>query len=336
MAGLLTDIDPERDIPTIDDVRDAARRIAGVAVRTPILHAHALDEMAGGRVLVKAEPLQRTGSFKFRGAYNRLSLIAPGDRAAGVIACSSGNHAQGVAEAARLLGMPATIVMPFDAPAIKRSRTLRSGATIVDYDRATQDRDTVTLALAKELGATLVHPYDDAGVIAGQGTVGLEIAEYCIDAGIQPDVVVVPAGGGGLAAGTGLAVSDAMPGVLLVTAEPEGFDDHARSFAAGTHVANERKSGSIADALLAQTPGIRSFAMNRGRYAHGAAVSDDDLLAAVAAAANELKLIVEPGGAAALAAVLTRKVDLQGRTAVVVASGGNIDPAILARALGAG
>lgn len=336
MAGLLTGLAAEHDVPTIDDVRAAARRLEGVAVCTPILHSYALDEIAGGRVLVKAEPLQRTGSFKFRGAYNRLSLIASGDRAAGVVACSSGNHAQGVAEAARLLGMPATIVMPFDAPTIKRARTLRSGATIVDYDRATQDRDTVTFALADELGATLVHPYDDAGVIAGQGTVGLEITEHCSEVGIRPDLVLVPAGGGGLAAGTGLAVSDAMSGVVLITAEPEGFDDHARSFAAGTHVANAEKSGSIADALLAQTPGIRSFAMNRDRYAYGTTVSDADLLAAVAMAANELKLIVEPGGAAALAAVLTRKLDLKGRTAVVVASGGNIDPAMLTRALGAG
>ena len=334
MAGLLTDIAAERDIPTMVDVRAAAARLLGVAVRTPILHAHVLDEIAGGRVFVKAEPLQRTGSFKFRGAYNRLSLIAPEARTAGVVACSSGNHAQGVAEAARLLGTPATIVMPFDAPAIKRSRTLRSGARIVDYDRATEDRDEVTNALADELGATLVHPYDDAGVIAGQGTVGLEIAEDCISAGIRPDVVIVPAGGGGLAAGIGLAVSDAMPGVALVTAEPEGFDDHARSFAAGTHVANDRMSGSLADAILTQTPGRRSFAMNHGRYAYGTAVSDDEMLAAVATAANELKLIVEPGGAAALAAVLARKVDLQGRTAVVVVSGGNIDPAMLARALG--
>ena len=336
MAGLLTEIAPEHDIPGIDDVRAAAARLLGIAVRTPILHAPALDDMAGGRVLVKAEPLQRTGSFKFRGAFNRLSLIAPEDRAAGVVACSSGNHAQGVAEAARLLGMPATIVMPIDAPAIKRSRTLRSGATVVDYDRTTQDRDAVTRALADELGATLVHPYDDAGVIAGQGTVGLEIAEDCIAAGIQPDLVLVPAGGGGLAAGIGLAISDAMPDVTLVTAEPEGFDDHARSFAAGTHVANDGMAGSLADAILTPTPGIRSFAMNKGRYAFGTAVSDDDLLAAVATAANELKLVAEPGGAAALAAILARKVDLQGRTAVVVVSGGNIDPAMLARALGVG
>mgnify|MGYP003117613348 CR=1 FL=1 len=336
MDGLLTEIPAENDIPTIEDVHAAAARILGFAVRTPILHAHILDEMAGGRVLVKAEPLQRTGSFKFRGAYNRLSLIPQEARSAGVVACSSGNHAQGVAEAARLLGMPATIVMPSDAPAIKRGRTQRSGATVVDYDRATQDRDAVTRALADELGATLVHPYDDAGVIAGQGTIGLEIAEDCGAAGIRPDFVIVPAGGGGLAAGTGLAISHAMPGVTLVTAEPEGFDDYARSLAAGRHVANERMSGSLADAILTQTPGKRSFAMNHGRYAYGTAVSDDDMLAAVAVAANELKLIVEPGGAAALAAVLTRKVDLQGRTAVVVASGGNIDPAMLARALGVG
>ncbi|WP_018698304.1 threonine ammonia-lyase [Amorphus coralli] len=336
MAGPVTDIDPETDLPTVDEVRAAAGRIAGHAQRTPLLNAAPLDDRAGGRVLVKAEALQRTGSFKFRGAFNRLSMIPEAERAAGVIACSSGNHAQGVAEAARLLGMPATIVMPADAPAIKRARTIRSGATVVDYDRATENRDAVTRALRDELGATLVHPFDDRGVIAGQGTVGLEIVEDCAAAGIRPDLVLVPTAGGGLAGGIGLAVRDAFPEAELVTVEPVGFDDYARSFAAGERVANERMSGSIADALLAPMPGVRNFALNRARYAYGVAVNDADLLEAVAAAANELKLILEPGGAAALAAVLTKTVDLKGRTAVVVGSGGNIDPAMLARALEAG
>ncbi|MEW5420859.1 threonine/serine dehydratase [Amorphus sp. 3PC139-8] len=321
------------DLPTIEDIRDAARRLAGYAVRTPLLQAEALNVQAGGRVFVKAESLQRTGSFKFRGAYNRLSLIPEPERPAGVIARSSGNHAQGVAEAARLLGMPATIVMPSDAPAIKRARTLRSGARLVDYDRAREDRDAVAEALGRELGATQVHPFDDPGVIAGQGTVGLEIVETLSERGIHPDLVLVPAGGGGLTAGVGLAVKAAWPEVALVTVEPEGFDDQARSFQTGQRQSNTRLTGSIADALLSPTPGRLTFEINRHQVAYGVSVDDAALLAAMAAAASELKAILEPGGAAALAALLHRAVDLQGRTAVVIASGGNVDPQMFARAL---
>lgn len=332
MAGLLTG-EPAAPIPTIADIRDAASRLAGFAVLTPLLGSDALDAEVGGRVLVKAEALQRTGSFKFRGAYNRLSLVPEAERAKGVVACSSGNHAQGVAEAARLLKMPATIVMPTDAPAIKRARTLRSGARIVDYDRATEDRDVVTTALAERLGATLVHPYDDPGVIAGQGTVGLEIVESCRASGIKPDLVLVPAGGGGLTAGTGLAIKAAWPDTEIVTVEPEGFDDQARSFAAGERLGNPQMSGSIADALMAPTPGRLTFEINRHQVAYGVSVSDAALLQAMAVAANELKLVLEPGGAATLAAVLSGAIELAGRTTVVVASGGNVDPELLCRAL---
>jgi threonine dehydratase len=323
-------------VPTIDDVHRAAGRIAGVAVRTPLVANPILDERTGGRVFLKCEVLQRTGSFKFRGAYNAVAAMNATERGHGVVAVSSGNHAQGVAEAARLYGIPATIVMPADAPRIKRERTERSGARIVPYDRTSEDREKVAAEVIGRDGGTLIHPYNDRNVIAGQGTIGLEIAEDCRATGVTPDMVAVPCSGGGLSAGVGLALRDAYPGIAVMLVEPEGFDDYARSLAAGHAVSNARTSGSVADALLSPSPGSLGFAIHAAAGSSACTVTDDEALAAVAFAFRELKLVVEPGGAVALAALLAGRVDCRGRTVAVVLSGGNIDESVLTRALAAG
>ena len=321
------------DLPTYGDIEAAAARLAGLAVETPLLRLPVLDERVGGRVLIKAETLQRTGSFKFRGAYNRIAMIPPEERSRGVVACSSGNHAQGVAAAAKLFGIAATIVMPHDAPALKRARTAADGAEIVGYDRLTEDREAIATAMARERGATFVAPYDDALVIAGQGTAGLEIADQAAALGITPDRVLVPASGGGLVAGIGLAIRQRMPATTIHTVEPAGFDDHARSFGSGRREHNSRLGGSICDALLAAEPGRLTFAINRHQIASGYAVDDDAVLAAIAFAFRELKLVVEPGGVVALAAILSGRANAAGQTTVVVLSGGNIDAETMARAL---
>lgn len=325
-------------MPTAADVEAAAARLEGWAVRTPLLAVAALDDIAGGPVYLKAECLQRTGSFKFRGAFNRISQIPDRGRAAGVVAYSSGNHAQGVAEAARLLGVPCVVVMPDDAPATKVARTRRSGADIVRYDRWREDREAIARALATERGATLVPPYDDPSVIAGQGTLGREIAQQIAEAGERrPVTVVVPCGGGGLTAGCAISLGAAAPEARILVAEPAGFDDTTRSLAAGRRLAVEGAPMSICDALLVPAPGELTFAVNRESVAGGVSVTDAEVLAAMAFAFHEFKLAVEPGGAVALAAVLSGKVDARDGPVVVIASGGNVDPAMMARALdGAG
>jgi threonine dehydratase len=318
-------------LPTIADVEAAAHRLAGVALHTPLLTSAVLDAMTGGRVFLKAETLQRTGSFKFRGAYNRLATIAAEQRAGGVVAFSSGNHAQGVAAAARLLAMPCVIVMPRDAPRAKRERTAALGAEIVLYDRTTEDREAIANEIAARRGAVLVPPYDDALIIAGQGTAGLEIVDDLAAIGLVPDVVVVTASGGGLAAGIALAVHARAPLAALYTAEPAGFDDHARSFRSGQREQNAAVSGTICDALMARMPGKLTFAINQSLVGAGVVASDDEVAAAVAFAFSELKLVVEPGGAVALAALMTGKIDVTGKVAVAVLSGGNIDPELFSR-----
>ncbi len=323
----------ETTLPAIADIRRAAERIAGHAVRTPLISNPLLDQRLGGRVLLKCETLQRTGSFKFRGAYNAIAALSRETRSRGVVAVSSGNHAQGVAEAARLFGVRATIIMPADAPQSKIARTERSGGRIVTYDRAGEDRDAVAARQIAEHGGTLIHPFDDGDVIAGQGTIGLEIAAGCAALGIKPDAVLMPTSGGGLSAGIGLAVREWSADTEMVLVEPAGFDDYRRSLAAGEIVANQRTAGSVCDALLISRPGRLSFAINLALGAAGVAVSDEDALDAVAFAFRELKLVVEPGGAAALAAVLAGHVAAEGRTLVVVLSGGNIDGPVLAQAL---
>ncbi len=320
-------------LPVFDDVVAAAKRLEGFAVKTPLLEAPLLNAKLGGRLLLKAEPLQRTGSFKFRGAYNAISQIPADKRKNGVVAFSSGNHAQGVAAAAQMLGMPAWIIMPEDAPAIKIARTKAFGATVVPYDRYTQDREKMGQELQAKYGATLVKPYDDPNIIAGQGTVGLEIAQQCQAMGVTPDAVVVCCGGGGLVSGTALALSGALPGVPVYSAEPAGFDDTKRSLEAGTRVKNDPNARSICDALLAPTPGEMTFALNSKLLKGGFAVTDEEVKRAMATLFQEFKLVAEPGGAVAATAVLAGKLSIKGKTVVAVVSGGNVDPATFADAL---
>jgi threonine dehydratase len=320
-----------RPLPTSADVDKAAQRLAGVALRTPLISSPVLDAHTGGRIFLKAETLQRTGSFKFRGAYNKLSSIPHDRRAGGAVAFSSGNHAQGVAAAARLLDMAAVIVMPYDAPRPKRERTAALGAEVVLYDRELEDREAIAGRIAERRNATLVPPYDDLLVIAGQGTAGREIVDDLAEIGLAPDLVVVSASGGGLAAGVALAVKSRLPQVRIYTAEPQDFDDHARSFRSGRRETNPTLSGTICDALMARRPGEMTFAINQTLVGEGLCVSDQEVAAAVAFAFRELKLVVEPGGAVALAALLASKVDVRNRIAVAVLSGGNVDPELFHR-----
>lgn len=323
-------------LPTAADVESAVTRLKGVAVRTPLINAPVLDERLGARVFLKAEILQRTGSFKFRGAYNRVSQIPADRRAAGVVAYSSGNHAQGVAAAAKLLGMRATIVMPSDAPKAKIERTRGHGAEVVLYDRAGgEDRALIAQRLVDERGATLVPPYDDPMIIAGQGTIGVEIVEDLDRLGLKPEIVVVGASGGGLAAGVSLGIKSRAASARLFTAEPEGFDDTLRSFVLGERVANEKMTGSICDALMSNTPGEWTFPINKELIGQGIAASDEEVAAAVRYAFMELKLVVEPGGAIGLASLLAGKldsvVDIRGKTVVAILSGGNVDVEMFAK-----
>lgn len=322
-------------ILTIRDIEAARARLAPHAVRTPLVSSAVLDMVTGGRIFIKPECLQRTGSFKFRGAYNRIAMIDEATRARGIVAASSGNHAQGVAEAARLFGVPATIVMPTDAPAIKRSRTERSGATVVGYDRASEDRLAIAGEIVERTGATFVAPYDDPGVMAGQGTAGLEIAADLEAMGLAADLVLVPTGGGGLLAGIATAIAALMPSATCCAIEPEGFDDTCRSLASGERQTNAARTGSIADALLSERPGDLTFLVNSRLARPGAVVPDAAMMQAIGFAARELKLVTEPGGVIALAALLAGLVDAAGKTVVVVLSGGNVEPDRMAEALAA-
>lgn len=322
--------------PTFADVEAAASQLRGAAVLTPLLESPLANAELGGRLLVKAEPLQRTGSFKFRGAWNKISRLSAAQRDSGVVAYSSGNHAQAVAHAAALCGARATIVMPADAPAAKIEATRAYGAEVVLYDRLTESREAIGAAIARETGAVLVPPFDDPQIIAGQGTAGLEIVAQAKDAGAALDEVVVCASGGGLIAGIALAVKALSPATAVWGAEPAGFDDLARSLAAGVRVENAAKGGSIQDALLTPSPGAIPFEIHKTHVAGAVAVTDDEALAAMAFAFRYFRLVVEPGGAAALAAVLSGKRPIAGRTVAVVASGGNVDPEIFARALRVG
>ncbi|MBI1386713.1 MAG: pyridoxal-phosphate dependent enzyme [Rhizobiales bacterium] len=322
-------------LPGFNDVLDAAGRLAGHARATPVLRSHVLDEMVGAPVLVKAEVLQVIGAFKFRGAYNAACQVDRARFPGGVVACSSGNHAQGVAEAARRLGLAAAIVMPADAPAIKVRGVREAGATIVSYDRASEDREAITRELATSRKADLVHPFDDRRIICGQGTVGLELAREAASQGMELEHVLVPASGGGLVSGVAIAVHGLMPGAEVHSVEPAGFDRLARSLRSGRREVNERLSGSICDALMSSTCGELTFALAREHLSEGFAVSEDEVLAAMRFAFDRLKLVVEPGGAVGLAALLAGRVrpSGDGRAIGVVLSGGNVDPAMFARAL---
>lgn len=314
-----------RHLVALADVQAAEARIAPHILTTPLLESPLLSREIGFRLLVKAESLQLTGAFKVRGAFNQILQLDEHERRRGVIAVSSGNHAQAVAYAALSQGVPATIVMPHDAPRVKLERTRRHGATIVLYDRETEDRDAVAEALASEHGLRIVHPFDDARTIAGQGTIGLEIFRQTRERGLAPDAIVTGCSGGGLASGIAPTLDLYERAPRLFTAEPAEFDDMRRSLASGAFATNDKRSGSICDALLAPSPGRNTLPILLERGARGLAATDAEVEAAMNIAADHLGLVIEPGGAAALACALAERARFAGQTIVAVASGGNID-----------
>ncbi len=320
-------------LPSFDDVLAARARIAPHVVHTPMLRHPLLDQRTGGTILIKPEPLQRTGSFKLRGATNAVRHLSPAEQARGVVSHSSGNHGQAIAAAAAAVGARATIFMPVDAPRIKVESTRRWGAEIVHYDRISDDREAMTKAHANSTGAVLVPPFDHADVIAGQGTLALELAEDAAAAGLSMDALLVCTGGGGLVAGCALAMEGVSPSTLIYAVEPEGWDDTARSLASGTRQGNAPGGSTLCDSLLSKMPGELTFAVNQPRLAGGLVVTDAEVLAAIAFAFLHLKLVVEPGGAVTLAALLAGKFDARGKIVGAVISGGNIDPATFQRAL---
>ena len=318
---------------SIEKIVAARSRLQGHSRRTPLLSSPFLDEKAGRRVFVKAECLQHTGSFKFRGGWSALSGLEPEVRKRGVIAFSSGNHAQGVALAATRHGVPSVIIMPSDAPRLKIENTRSFGAEVVLYDRGTEDRDAIGARLSEERGLTLIRPFDEPLVIAGQGTAGLEIAEQAQEEGIAAAEVLVPCGGGGLSSGIALALEASAPGFIVRTCEPENFDDIARSLAAGKTVRNTALTGSICDAIVTPEPGRITFPILQRLAGAGIAVTEEEVLETMALAFKRLKIIVEPGGAVALAAALFHGAALKGDVVIAVASGGNVDTDLFATAL---
>lgn len=320
-------------LPAFADIEKAAGRIRGHAVKTPVIESPKLNQLAGGRVLVKAECLQRTGSFKFRGAWNRIAQLDAAKHRGGVVAYSSGNHAQGVAAAAQIRGLPALIVMPADTPQIKQDNTRGYGAEVVTYDRATESREEIAAYHCEKRGAVMVPPFDHPDVIAGQGTVGLELAEEAAALGATLDDVLVCCSGGGLTAGIALAMEAKSPRTTVHTVEPAGFDDYARSLKSGAREKNPRASGSICDALMSPSPGEMTFAINQRLLGEGLVVTDSEAAGAVRFAFEVLKLVVEPGGAVTLAAVLTGKIATKGRCIGIIASGGNCDAELYAKIL---
>lgn len=312
-------------------IEAAAARLAGHARVTPLLNAPLLDAAARRRIFVKAECLQLTGSFKFRGGWSAISALDPATRARGVMAYSSGNHAQGVALAAQRHGIPAVILMPADAPHVKIANTRAYGAEVILYDRATEDRDALGARLTAERGLTLIKPFDDPQVIAGQGTIGLELAEQAAALGISEAPVITCCGGGGLSTGIALALEARAPGLTVRTAEPAGFDDMARSLASGRIERNAQATGSICDAILTPAPGTITFPILQRLAGPGLTATDDEALRAMALAFTHLRIVLEPGGAIALAAALHRD-DLPD-TVICTASGGNVDPVLFRRAL---
>ena len=314
---------------TVDDIQAAAERLTPWLRPSPVIENDRLNELAGRRVLLKAESLMPTGSFKIRGALNRLLQLTEAERDLGVVAFSSGNHAQGVAQAARWLGIAATIVMPSDAPRVKREGTQALGANVVYYDRLTEDREAIAAKIASDAGGCVVVPaFDDPRIVAGTGTIGLELIDYCERFGITPGIAAAPCSGGGLIAGLGLALSQRFPDIALFAIEPEGYDDTARSLAAGRPVALDDLPASICDGLLAHRPGDITFDINRRLLAGALTVHDEEVVRAQRFARRHLKLVLEPSGAAALAALLQGKLPAGDTPAVVVLSGGNVDEVV--------
>ncbi|RUU82622.1 threonine/serine dehydratase [Mesorhizobium sp. M7A.F.Ca.MR.362.00.0.0] len=311
-------------LPGIADIHAAAARLSGLIIETPLIESQELNRRFGGRILFKPETLQRTGSFKFRGAYNKLSSLSAEERSRGVVAFSSGNHAQGVAASAAMFGVKAVIAMPSDAPAMKIANVRKMGAEVVPFDRFRDDRMTV-IRPYMERGMVLVPPFDDPAIIAGQGTIGLELMRQAKALGVDLDAVIVPCGGGGLSSGISVAVKDASPNTAVWAVEPEHFDDTRRSLAAGARVSNEPGHSSICDALLTAEPGVITFEINRRNLTGGIAVSDQAAAQAMRDAMAYLKLVVEPGGCVALAALSSGEIELSGKCIAVVLSGGNVD-----------
>ena len=319
---------------TLADIEAAAARLAGHAVETPLIESPALNERLGRRVLIKPETLQRVGAFKFRGAYNRLAQLSPEEAKRGVVAYSSGNHAQGVALAARLLGVPAMILMPSDAPAVKIEATRGYGAEVKLYDRLTESREALGAGVAAERGVVIVPSFDDPDIIAGQGTIGLELVRQIAALGAELDVVVAPIGGGGLMAGLSTAVKALSPSTAIVGVEPEGFDDTLRSLQKGERINIKPTTRSLCDALESPAPGELTFPVLQKTVADIAVVSDAEVAEAMRYAFAVLKLVVEPGGAVGLAALLAGKVKTWGEGVTgLVLSGGNVDPELFARVL---
>ena len=319
-----------QELPVFLDISLAAKRISGEAVVTPLVENAKLNAIVGGRIFIKAECLQRTGSFKFRGAWNCISKLDAAANLGGVVAYSSGNHAQGVAAAAQLRGVPALIVMPADTPDIKKINTKSYGAEVVTYDRATESREKIANQYTAKRGAVLVPPFEHPDIIAGQGTCGLEIINDLQARGTALDDMLVNCSGGGLTAGIALAFSEMSPQTKVHSVEPEGFDDYARSLRSGVREKNASAAGSICDALLTPQPGEMTFAMNKGRLAEGYVVSEAEVRSAVRFAFETLKLVVEPGGAVGLAAVLSGKINAKDKNVGIVLSGGNVDAKLFA------
>ena len=315
---------------SLEDIRAAAGRIEPVIVRTPLISSPVLDEVTGGRILLKAENLQRTGSFKIRGAYNMLSQLSTDDAKHGAVAFSSGNHAQAVAAAGTMLGIKTTIVMPADTPSIKIDNTRRLGGDTVLYDRYTEDREEIAQRIADESGATIVPPYNHDHIIAGQGTAGLETMEQCESLGLTPDQVLINCSGGGLTAGFAVAVNALASDAGIYPVEPEDFDDTRRSIRSGSMEVNDPDARTICDALMSSPPGDVTFAINQRLATDVLTVSDDDVRDAIRFAFRHLKLVVEPGGAVSLAAILSGKLEVAGQVTVAILSGGNVDPALFA------
>lgn len=318
---------------SLADIQAAAARLKGLAVETPLIESPALNARLGGRIFLKPETLQRAGAFKFRGAYNRLSQLSDAEKARGVVAFSSGNHAQGVALAAKLLGVPALIVMPSDSPSVKVEGTRGFGAEIRFYDRFTEDRVAIADQIASERGSVVVPSYDDPHIIAGQGTVGLEIVAQAAAQGATLDSLICCVGGGGLIAGTSTAVKTLSPATEIWGVEPAGFDETRRSLESGRRETIDKDARSICDALLTPIPGDLTWPINQKTLTGAVAVTDAEVAEAMRYAFSTLKLVVEPGGCVALTAALTGKVDVAGKTVAIVLSGGNVDPGLFAQVL---
>ena len=333
MKDMNISVDQILKAPTIEEIRSAARVLKGVGVVTPLLESLEVNARLSGRLLIKAETMQRMGAFKFRGAYNRISSLSKSELKRGVMAYSSGNHAQAVACAAKLMGTRALIVMPEDAPTIKLERTRALGAEIVSYDRNTENREQIAEEIRVKKGYILVPPFEDRRVLAGAGTAALEIIEQSSALGTQLDAVLVPCGGGGLTAGTAIAFAALSKSTKVIAVEPADFDDTKRSFQAGERLSNPKNQSSICDAIMTDQPGELTFSINREHVSEVLTVSDQEVQEAMAFAFEQYKMVIEPGAAVGLAAILSNKIEMKGRTIATIASGGNVDPSVFCAAL---